>query len=75
VAECQGGELFVPGGEKYMGADYEPTRSQLDQVCKHSIEVTFGAGIQHVELQPKSTSRRLRGTQTELGEKLADTLG
>jgi hypothetical protein len=67
VSQCQRGKLFLPGGEKRIGGDDEPARSQLDQVCKHSIEVTFGAGVQDVELQPKSTSRPLQAAQTELG--------
>jgi hypothetical protein len=67
VAECQRGKLFLPRGKKRISGDDEPARSQLDQVGKHSIEVTFGAGIQDVELQPKSTSRVLQAAQTDLG--------
>ena len=59
VAERQRGELFAPAREECIGADHEPARSQLDQLCEDSIEVTFGAGIQDMELQPEGTSRCL----------------
>jgi len=61
VAECHSGKLFLSGGEKRIGADYEPAGSQFNHLCKDSIEVTFGAGIQDVEVQPEGLSRRLRG--------------
>ena len=59
MADRQRGELFAPAREECIGADHEPARSQLDQLCEDSIEVTFGAGIQDMELQPEGTSRRL----------------
>ena len=49
------------------GADHEPARSQLDQLCEDFIEVTFGAGIQDMELQPEGTSRCLHLLRVGLG--------
>src|SRR5262249_61357031 len=48
-----------PARKECPAADHEPARSQLDQLCKDSIEVTFGAGIQNMKLQSKGTSRCL----------------
>ena len=59
MAERERGKLFTPAREICIGADHEPARPQLDQLCEDSIEVTFGAGIQDMEFQPEGTSRRL----------------
>ena len=55
----QRGELFAPAGEEWIGANHEPACPQLDQLCEDRIEVTFGAGIQDMELQPEGAGRRL----------------
>ena len=51
-----------------IAANHEPARSQLDQVCEDYIEVTFGAGIQYMELQPEAPSRCLRIFNRDLSE-------
>jgi hypothetical protein len=38
VAECQRGKLFLPGGEKRIGGDDEPARSQLEPQTKKFTE-------------------------------------
>jgi hypothetical protein len=52
VAKRQRTKLFFPAIKECIVSDREPARSQLDQVCEDCIEVTFGAGIQDMELQP-----------------------
>jgi hypothetical protein len=52
--------LFKPATEECVATNHEPARSQLDQLCKDYIEVTVGAGIQYMELQPEPTSRAPR---------------
>src|ERR1039458_3224377 len=44
--------------KEYIGGDHEPARLQLDYVCKGNLEVTFGAGIQDMEIQPERVGRR-----------------
>src|SRR5262249_57960396 len=58
VARGQCGELFLPGGEKRIGADHKPTCPQWDKLREHSIEVAFGAGVEDIELKPEAVSRR-----------------
>ena len=60
--------MFGPAREECAGANHEPARSQLDQLCKDSIEVTFGAGIQDMELQPEGTGCRLHLLGVDLGK-------
>src|SRR5262249_51860451 len=60
VADSQCGELFASARKKCIGADDEPARSQLDQLCEDLIKVTFGAGIENMELQPEGASRCLQ---------------
>jgi ABC transporter substrate binding protein len=70
VADRQCGELFAPANEECIGADHERTGPQLGQGCKDRIEITFGAGMQDMELQSEGAGRRLylsrlgRGTGT-----------
>jgi len=45
-------------GEKRLGPDHESACSQFDQPCKDTIEVTFAAGSEDMELQPKAMGRR-----------------
>src|SRR5262245_24615527 len=45
-------------GEKRLGTDHEAACSQFDQPCEDTIEVTFAAGIEDMELQPKGVSCR-----------------
>ena len=68
MADRQRGELFGPAREECTAANHEPARSQLDQLCEDSIEVTFGAGIQDMQLQPEGTSRRLHLLSVGLGK-------
>ena len=49
MVERQRAKLFTPAARKCIAADNEPARSQLDQLCKNSIEVTIGAGIEDME--------------------------
>jgi hypothetical protein len=49
----QRGELFDPTHEEWIGSNHEPARSQFDQLCEDLIEVTFGAGIQDLDLKPE----------------------
>src|SRR6266699_3481573 len=68
VADSQRGQLLAPAREECIGADHEPARSQLDKACEDSIEVTFGAGIQDMKVQPEGMRCRLRGACNGLGE-------
>jgi hypothetical protein len=49
VANRQRGELFAMTNEKWAAGDHKTICSELDQLCKDSIEVTFIAGIQDME--------------------------
>src|SRR5262249_53622492 len=60
VADRQRSELFASACKKWFRGDHEPARSQLDQLREDLIEVTFGACIQDMELQPESASRCLQ---------------
>src|SRR5262249_14636399 len=60
VADGQRSELFASAIEKWIAADHESACSQLGQGCKNGIEVTYGARIQHMELQPKGARGRLQ---------------
>src|SRR5665811_1245996 len=68
VADRQYGELFKPATEECIAANHEPARSQLDQLCEDTIELTFGAGIQYMELQPEGTSCCLHLLRVGLGK-------
>src|SRR5262245_51106058 len=48
--ERQRGELFAPAPKEWAAANHEPAYPQLDQLCEGSIKVTFGAGIQDMQL-------------------------
>src|SRR5207302_10542826 len=58
MVDRQRGELFAPAIEECIAANHEPACSQLGQFCEDSIEVTFGAGIQDMELEPEGVGRR-----------------
>jgi hypothetical protein len=60
VADGQRSELFASAIEKWIAADHESACPQLGQGCKNGIEVTYGASIQHMELQPKRARGRLQ---------------
>jgi len=53
-----------------MAGDHEPARSQLNHVYEDSIEVTFGAGIEDMEVQPQGMSRSLRVAYLLLGNSM-----
>ena len=61
-------ELFGLVNEECAGTNHEPARSQLDQLCEDSIEVTFGAGSQDMELQPQGTGCCLHVLRGGLGK-------
>jgi hypothetical protein len=42
--------MFASAIEEWLTANHEPTRSQLDQVCKNRVEITIAAGMQDMEL-------------------------
>jgi hypothetical protein len=42
--------------------------SQLDQLCKDRVEVTFGAGAEDMKFQPESLGRRQDHTRLGLGK-------
>src|SRR6516162_997872 len=65
VANRQRAELFAIAREESTAADYEPACLQLRQLDKDSIEVTYAAGIEHMELQPKSAGGRLYVTHRD----------
>ena len=44
---------------KAHAADHESTRPQVRQGCEDRIEVTFGPGIEDMELHPDRACRRL----------------
>jgi hypothetical protein len=50
-------------GEKAIGGDHESARAQLEQGYEHGIEVSFGTGVQDMELQPEGAGRRLQVSQ------------
>src|SRR5262249_43730441 len=58
VVDGYGGELFAMAGEKRLRADDESACSQFDHLCEDTFEVTFAAGIEDMELQPKGVSCR-----------------
>src|SRR3954454_8923758 len=53
------GKLLASANEELTPANDEPACSQLDQVCEYWVEVTFGADLQNMELQPETVSSRL----------------
>ena len=74
--ECLARDCPVAGWatvEEWVAADHEPTRSQFDQLCEDIIEVTFGAGIQDMKLQPESMGGRQR--RARLGAVRAGSVG
>ena len=38
---------------KCISGDHNPTRLQLDEVCKDLVEVTIIAGVEDIELSPR----------------------
>ena len=38
---------------KCISGDHNPTRLQLDEVCKDLVEVTIIAGVEDIELSPE----------------------
>ena len=60
MSERPCGELFDPAKEECTAGDHESARPQLDQLCEGCIEVTFGADIEDLEIQPEGVSRCLQ---------------
>jgi hypothetical protein len=60
VAERKRGQLLHPPVEERIGADDEPAGSHPNQRRKGRIDVGFGAGVQHMALQPEGASCRLQ---------------
>src|SRR5262249_26138122 len=58
VVDGYGGELFAMAGEKRLRAHDESACSQIDHLCQDTLEVTFAAGIEDMEVQPKGVSCR-----------------
>jgi len=69
VADRQRSKLIDMPREEGIAADHKPACSQLDQLCKDRIEVTFGAGAEDMKFQPESLGRRQGHTRLELGKK------
>jgi hypothetical protein len=63
LSDSQGSKLFTVRGEKAIGGNHESASSQLEQRCEHGIEVSFGIGVQDMELQPQGGGRPLQVPQ------------
>ena len=77
----QGRELFPPRSEEVAGADDERAGSQLDQTRERRIDLSFGAGVQDMDLQPERARCLLHVARLGLGSGIflvheqADDLG
>jgi hypothetical protein len=67
MAHRQGSKLLAPGIEKWVSADHEPAGSQLDHVCKNSLELVIGARFQDMKLDPEQVRRSMQVSQFSLG--------
>src|SRR5262249_21295201 len=64
---CQRRELCRPPIEEFASADYERVCSELDQTRERCVDLTFGAGIQDMDLQPNRVRRLLHVFRLGLG--------
>src|SRR5262249_57003811 len=53
--------------EQWIDADHEPLDAQLGHSCKNRVEVAFGAGMEHMKLQPENARRCRELTRERLG--------
>ena len=67
MARRQIGNLFGPAAEVRIAADEERSGPLLDQACEGRVDLAFGAGSQHDELQPERARRSLGLIQFQLG--------
>ena len=67
MACCQRHKLLSATGEERIGAGDERARVQLGEGCESGVDRGFGAGLQHMELQPHCARRFLRLSNNALG--------
>src|ERR1017187_2596364 len=68
MTERQCRELFEPANEECTSADHESARPRLNQLCEGCVEVTIGADIEDLKLQPEGVSRCLELIRLGLGK-------
>ena len=60
VTQGQRGELGAAAGKERVGRDQQHVGSLLDKGRKSRIDLSVGAGVKHVHLEPKGPSTRLQ---------------
>jgi hypothetical protein len=68
VVSRQCGKLSAVAAKECIAANHERACSQFYQLCQDCIEVMFAAGVEDVELQPKSVGRQLSLTRLGLDD-------
>jgi hypothetical protein len=68
MVERQRGKLLASAIEKLTAANHQAACAQSDQVRENCIDVSFGGGIQNIELKSEIPSGRLRTSYRVLGD-------